>query len=400
MSLPPIPPSRRRLASSALLSVLLMSACGGGGSSEPTPEPPPTGSSPSALDLDQPTVHDIDATNHTVPFGNGTGVHIADDGRVLAAYTVDQRVRILTVRPGGSPVTTTLPQFSFGMALGADGEVAVLLTTQPSQPSSPRRMMALASSDFGTTWSAPVDVGDAALGATVPAACVWHDASGARALVAWVAPPGPEDGGPMYVASWTAATGWSSGVRVGSGQTYTAPTLACSASRQELVARNDLPGDRNEIVRFVRDASGGWTDDGVIVQQGADPHYCVAGDDAWVGYHVTGSAMAGHSRGGAPFTARELDDTGKFVPMACFTGGHAVACNGDWDTKADAEAKATNRRILCHATHDAGASWTSFSPAPGQTQQNVTSVKLSAGGLAIFWQQPSGVRLATYRWRQ
>ncbi|MCX8114853.1 MAG: hypothetical protein N3D71_07240, partial [Burkholderiaceae bacterium] len=366
-------------------SAALIVACGGGSSGAPAPAPaPPPAPAPAppqapTLDLNSPTQFDIAATNHSVPFGNGTGVHIAGDGRVLFTYTINSRVHIGRASTSSAPSVTELNFFSFASALGVNGNDAVLVLTRPSL----RRMEALLSSDFGSTWSGaagsdPDVLGDAGTGASVPAACVWRDANGLQALAAWVAPPSSDAGGPMYVAHWRQGSGWSAVERVGSGSTYTAPTLACSDSAQQLVAREDLGSGRNQIVRFDRTGAGAWSGGGTIIANGADPHYCVAGSDAWVGYHHLGSALIGHSVAGAAFVSTELDTTGKFVPAACHAGGHAVVCNGDWDSKADADARAPGRRILCHASHDAGATWTTFSPAPGQSDQNVTSAHLSA----------------------
>jgi hypothetical protein len=338
-------------------------------------------------------VWDIPSANHQVPFGNGTGVRVADDGRVLFTYTENQRIHVGTaaISSAAPPDTVELNGFSGVSALAFDSPFAVLVTKNLAT----REMEARLSFDAGQSWDAqPERLGDGGVGPSVPAACAWQDGTGTRAMAAWVVPENSEDGGPLYVAVWDG--GWSAAERVGTGTEYSAPTLACAADGQELVVRDQWTAVDIRIQRFVRQADGSWGEATTVIAAGADPHYCRVGGDAWIGYHLAGSAFVARSLDDGPWTASELDSTGKFVPIACRGEREVVACNGDWDTKADAESRAPGRRVLCHYSRDGGQSWESFSPAPGESGQTVTSVGLSDAGLAILWQSDAAVRLALY----
>lgn len=342
---------------------------------------PPTGFS-------DPRIFEIDAVNHKVPFGNAPGLHLSDDGTALFAYTTNQRVRVASTDGTTAPAVTELDVFSSGLAIAADDDDAVLLITDQVD----RQMRALVSDDFGASWSATVHLGDGGQGPTVPTACAWRDGGEPRFAVAWVMPPTTEDGGPMFLAEYN--DGWQTPAQVGAGEAYSAPTLACSDGEQRLVARDSFTPTRIRIMRFERDGSG-WSDGEVVIENGADPHFCAAGDDDWIGYHHTGSAYAGHISNGE-FETTEVDSSGKFVPIACTEPGIAAVCNGDWDTKEEAESKAPGRRIGCHATFDAGETWIAFSPAPGEEGQSVTSMFMTVNGLAIYWMAPEHLRLAFY----
>jgi len=371
---------------SALFSLFVtVGACQNNGEdTEPTPT--------TYTALSEPTIYDIAYENHDVPFGNGTGVHLSETGEVLFAYTLNHRLNLGYTDGTTVPVTTQQTEFSFGTALGAEHDFVAVVTTQPTT----RQMRAQASQDFGVSFDPPTDVGDAGVGATVPSVCAWQEGNTYRALVAWVAPPVSGDGGPMYVASYDGAQ-WSQGVRVGSSDVLSAPTLSCEAGRQELVARNEIGNGNIEVHRYERDTMGGWNSGEVIIAAGADPHYCVAGDDQWVGYHNLGSAYLAHSSdGGGTWAHREVDSSGKFTPITCAEGGLAAVCRGDWDTKAEAESRDPGRRISCSVTFDGGQTYTEFAPVGAEEGQGVTSMSMTTEGLAIFWGATNGIRLALY----
>jgi hypothetical protein len=312
---------------------------------------------------------------------------------VLFTYTENQRIRVGTadISSAAPPANLEPDGFSGVSALAFDAPFAVLVTRNLATS----EMEARLSFDDGESWDAqPERLGDGGVGPSVPAACAWQDGTGTHAIAAWVVPETSEDGGPLFVAVWDGS--WSAAEQVGSGTEYSAPTLACAADGQELVVRDQWTAVNIRIQRFVRQADGSWGDATTVIEAGADPHYCRVGRDAWIGYHLTGSALVARSLDDGAWTTTELDDTGKFVPVGCQGEREVVACNGDWDSKADAESRAPGRRILCHYSRDGGQTWESFSPAPGEPGQTVTSVGLSAAGLAILWQSDAAVRLALY----
>jgi hypothetical protein len=334
---------------------------------------------------------EIPSGKHNIAFGNGPGI-VMQGGEALFVYTDSQRVHVAYADGINAPVSTPIDNFSSAMALAAEGDDAFLIITNQAD----HQMMGLRSSDFGTTWSQAELLGDGGTGPTVPTMCAWDDGGTTHAMGAWVAPPTSEDGGPMFVSHWD-GTKWGDPVSVGTSDLYSAPTLSCEPGRQTLVVRQlDELTNKIYVHLFERDAAGAWTGGGEQFR-GADPHFCASGDDYWVGHHSTASSYLGHSTdAGATWTQFELDDSGKFVPAACAPGGRAVACNGDWDTKADAESKGPGRKVLCHATFDGGANYEEFRPVGMETEQGVSNVAMSDTGIAVLWKTAAAVRLAMY----
>jgi hypothetical protein len=327
---------------------------------------------------------------HKIAFGNAPGL-VLRDGEALFVYSEKQRVYTGYSNGVDAPVTTQLDAFANGMALAATGDDAVLFYTNQAD----HQMMARVSTDFGTSWSADVELGDGDTGPTVPTVCTWDEGGVVRSLAAWVAPPTSEDGGPMYV-SYYDGVNWDTADKVGSSDVYSAPTLSCEDGRQTLVVREQVSVGVIDVMLFERDSVGTWTG-GNRQFEGADPHLCVEGDDYWVGYHEKGSALMAHSTdAGANWFDTELDETGKFVPISCAANGAALACNGDWDSKLDANSKAPGRKLFCHVTFDGAATWQDVRPVGLDTEQSVTNAAMSDDGVAILWMSPDAVRFAMY----
>ncbi len=331
-----------------------------------------------------------------VALTNGTAVHLAD----VPVTVHTENGTLVAVRWTEVPTRTPMASAVGGTTLAGHGLRLLVAYVDLAHD----EMRVRRSDDGGRTWAPPEVLGPRPAGPALPTACLAAADDGLRGVVAWSAQPSESDG-PLSIAQSTDA-GWHLAVHAAvrsSGAAVYCPT----GGPPEIVWRDhrDGTGPRVAVYRAEVDASGGLLRERRVLAPAYDPSLCGYADIRFVGYH-TGTNDAHLARsldGGVTFAevtgaaegprGQALDDTGKFVSVAC--GPHVIVATwGDWPTKAAANAKAPSRQLGAVVSTDGGASWLRLRLAGDDTSQGPATVAVSGERALVFWKAVGGVRLA------
>lgn len=338
-----------------------------------------------------------------MPLTSQQGVVMADVP--VSLHSEDNR--LYTTRwEDAAPVKTLLATAASNGSVTARGPhlLAVYVQLAPT-----RRLIARESTDAGRTWGAEVDLGAAPAGPAMPAACLWQQGGTLRRAVAWSDQPSQSEG-PLVTAVHDGSA-WRTPVRDSSAQSSGAALACADDEAPEVVWRDHRHGSGSQVALYHArlDAATGATQSARrIVQPGYDPSMCRSGTRRFVGFHTgTNDAHLARSDDGwqtlaeadlDPATAgTQLDDSGKFVAVAC-AGDLVAAAWGDWPTKSDADARASSRQLGLVISRDGGASWQLLRPAGAEADQATATVAVHDGHVVLLWRAPSALRLATISW--
>ncbi|MCI1192749.1 hypothetical protein MOJ79_12950 [Calidifontimicrobium sp. SYSU G02091] len=392
----------------AIASLLLLAGCGGGDSAMsaapasppvPAPAPAPAPATPSI------TLHALDTGTATVavPLTSQQGVVFADVPVTL--HSEDNRL-YATRWEDAAPVKTLLAAAANNGSVAARGQhlLAVYVQLAPT-----RRVIARESADGGRTWGAEVDLGAAPAGPAMPAACVWQRGGTLRRAVAWSDQPSQSEG-PLVTAVHDGSA-WRAPVRDTSAESSGAALACADDEAPEVVWRDHRHGSGSQVALYharLDPASGATQSARRIVQPGYDPSMCRSGTRRFVGFH-TGTNDAHVARSDDDWltltepdlddgaAGAQLDDSGKFVAVAC-SGEVVAAAWGDWPTKHDADALASTRQLALAVSRDGGTQWQLLRPADADTDQATATVTVHDGRVLVLWRAPSMLRLATIVW--
>lgn len=365
----------------------LISACGApdqtGGTAEQSSEDSSEESLDASLFDGVYNSSEIDGSDIIVPLTNGKAVARVSDG-VIGLYA-DGGDNYLATLTGSGELTTQL--IANGVSPGTLTALkdAVLAVTQ-LDTGSQRQMKATWSTDGGKTGS-DLDLGDKGVGPAVPSACLWQEGSDVKGLVAWVAPPTEEDGGPLYVVELT--NGIVGTVQqVGSEEGFSAPTLSCSSDGRFMAVRSQPDADTEITIHFGERVNGSFSLKEVF--KGADPSLCVAGNHAWIGSHRGAQANLSHSTDdGNTWDTTELDASARFVSVSCFEN-KIIAFYGKWpDTPSAVHHDSATRQAIGKFSNDGGKTFVTHQPAGTEGNQTSTSVIMDSEGIAIVLKDSS-----------
>lgn len=281
------------------------------------------------------------------------------------------------------------------------------------RPAPQRRLVARESTDGGRTWGAEIDLGAAPAGPPLPTACLWQQDGVLRRAVAWSEQPGLSEG-PLVIRVHD-GNRWLAPVRDAQAASSGAALACADDEPPEIVWRDHRYGlgPRAAIYHARLDpASGAIRSVRLALQPGFDPSFCRQGARRFIGYHgaINDTHLARSDDGGQTFfdaadldaaaPRAQLDDSGKFVAVAC-AGDLVAAAWGDWPTK-DEAARAPrsdhSRRLALAVSPDGGRQWRLMRPAGMETAQSTPTVAVRDGQIALLWRAPGQLRLALWHW--
>lgn len=306
----------------------------------PLPPAPPIFSTASTVDsLDLP----LTSQRAAVAYGGGIALVGLDGGRVTVVLPDGTRSSLGT---GSGP--------SVGVV---GGELRVAYVHGPS--------VMLARWD-GAKWSTAVVGTKTGTGGSLPVVC--------GDTVSWVDQAVTDGGGPLYVGSTRIAD--------------SASTVSCT--HEGVYWRDQRDGSRGATTR--RAGLDGTGEE--IVVTGYDASAAACGDVRLVGYH-TGSASAyvAISRAGGPWEPTLLDDSAKFVSVAC-SGASWMASWADYTDRAAAStARASDSSRRLGVVVD-GVEHRPAGEAVGQVKGHALYVD---GRPAVVWGDAGAVRVEGVR---